>query len=199
MSEPKSGFAHVAVLLRRLRLDGLLHRFPPRSVWALYMLVNGFLTIALLALLAVLTGSSFVFPSLGPTAYLLFTAPLAENSSPRNAVLGHAVGLLCGYLAFSVTGAGHHPYGAQAGIYWPRILAAALSLSGTGALMVLLNVGHPPAGATTLIVSLGIIAKPKALVIIEAAVVLLVAQAFAINRLAGLNYPLWRYRGTSGG
>jgi CBS-domain-containing membrane protein len=60
--------------------------------------------------------------------------------------------------------------------------------------MVLLRADHPPAGATTLIVSLGIISKPKALVIIEAAVFLLVAQALVINRLAGLPYPLWKYR-----
>lgn len=162
-------------------------------VWAIYVAVNGFLTIALLALLAVFTGSPFVFPSLGPTAYLLFIAPLAQNSSPRNAILGHAIGLVCGYAAYSLTGAANLPFGVHPGVYWPRILAAALSLSATGALMVLLRADHPPAGATTLIVSLGIISKPKALVIIEVAVFLLVAQALVINRLAGLPYPLWRY------
>jgi HPP family len=78
------------------------------------------------------------------------------------------------------------------GVHGPTILAAALSLSATGAFMVLFRVSHPPAGATTLIVSLGIISQPKDLVIIEAAVVLLTAQALAINRLAGLPYPLWR-------
>ena len=57
--------------------------------------------------------------------------------------------------------------------------------------MVLLDVSHPPAGATTLIVSLGIISKPRELAIIEVAVFLLVAQSLAINRLAGLAYPLW--------
>lgn len=39
--------------------------------------------------------------------------------------------------------------------------------------------------------SLGIISKPRELAIIEVAVFLLVAQALAINRLAGLPYPLW--------
>jgi CBS domain-containing membrane protein len=145
-------------------------------------------------MLAVVTDSPFVFPSLGPTGYLLFIAPLAENSSPRNTIMGHAIGLICGYAAFVVTGAANLPFGVHAGVYWPRILAAALSLSATGAFMVLLRAGHPPAGATTLIVSLGIISKPKELVIIEVAVFLLVAQAFAINRMAGLPYPLWRYR-----
>ena len=57
--------------------------------------------------------------------------------------------------------------------------------------MVLFGVSHPPAGATTLIVSLGIIWRPPELVIIEVAVLLLVAQALMINRLAGLPYPLW--------
>ena len=60
--------------------------------------------------------------------------------------------------------------------------------------MVLAGINHPPAGATTLIVALGIIAEPRYLLVIEAAVILLTAQAFVINRLAGLPYPLWRIR-----
>jgi CBS domain-containing membrane protein len=150
-------------------------------------------TRGLLATLALLTGSPFVFPSLGPTAYLFFFSPLAEASSPRNTILGHAIGLVCGYAVFVLTVASSPPFGIPPGIHGPRVLAAALSLSATGALMALFRVSHPPAGATTLIVSLGIISQPKELVIIEVAVVLLTAQAFAINRLAGLPYPLWRH------
>ena len=77
-------------------------------------------------------------------------------------------------------------------LYWPRILSAALSLSTTGGVMVLLRVNHPPAGATTMIVSLGILSRPWYLPVIEAAVILLTLQAFVINRLAGLPYPLWQ-------
>ena len=58
--------------------------------------------------------------------------------------------------------------------------------------MVLLRVNHPPAGATTLIVALGILSMPYHLLVIEIAVVLLTLQAFAINRLAGLPYPVWQ-------
>lgn len=186
-----AGADHILSLLQRFRLDWLLHHFPPRLVRSVYVFVNGFVTIGVLALLALVSHNPFVFPSLGPTAYLLFFSPLAKTSSPRNTILGHAVGLICGYAAFVVTGAGAMPFGAHPGIFWPRILAAALSLSTTGAFMVLLGISHPPAGATTLIVSLGIISKPGELVIIEVAVLLLVAQALVINRLAGLPYPLW--------
>lgn len=182
---------HVPALLAHLRLEWLLQHFPTRVVWAIYVCINGFITIGLLALLALLTGSPFVFPSLGPTAYLFFFSPLAEASSPRNTILGHAIGLICGYGAFALTVASSPPFGMHPGVHGPRVLAAALSLSATGALMALLRVSHPPAGATTLIVSLGIISQPKELVIIEVAVVLLTAQALAINRLAGVPYPLW--------
>jgi CBS domain-containing membrane protein len=182
---------HIFSFFRKLRLDWLLLHFPPRLVRSAYVFVNGFITIGVLALLALVSRNPFVFPSLGPTAYLLFFSPLGRTSSPRNTVLGHAIGLVCGYAAFAATGAGALPFGAHPGIFWPRILAAALSLSATGAFRVLLDVSHPPAGATTLIVSLGIISQPRELVIIEIAVFLLVAQALAINRLAGLGYPLW--------
>ena len=182
---------HVLFLLRRLRLDWLLRHFPPRLVRSVYVFINGFVTIALLALLALVSSNPFVFPSLGPTAYLLFFSPLAKASSPRNTIFGHAVGILCGYGAYVVTGAGAQPFGVHPGIFWPRILAAALSLSATGAFMALLGVSHPPAGATTLIISLGIISKPREVLIIEVAVFLLVAQAFIINRLAGAPDPLW--------
>jgi CBS domain-containing membrane protein len=191
ISSERAGTDHILSLLRRLRLNWLLQRFPERLVRSIYVFVNGFITIAVLALLALVTRNPFVFPSLGPTAYLLFFSPLGKTSSPRNTILGHAIGLACGYGAFVLTGAGALPFGAHQQIFWPRILAAALSLSFTGALMVLLDVSHPPAGATTLIVSLGIISKPVELVIIEVAVFLLVAQALAINRLAGLPYPWW--------
>jgi CBS domain-containing membrane protein len=189
--EEHPGPDHVFYLLRRLRLDWLLHHFAPRLVRSLYVFVNGFITIGLLALLALLSRNPFVFPSLGPTAYLLFFSPVAKACSPRNTIFGHAIGLICGYAAFVVTGAGGLPFGVHPGIFWPRILAAALSLSATGGFMVLLDISHPPAGATTLIVSLGIISRPRELVVIEAAVFLLVAQALVINRLAGLPYPLW--------
>jgi len=189
---------HVPALLAHLRLKWLLQHFPTRVVWAIYVCINGFITIGLLALLALLTGSPFVFPSLGPTAYLFFFSPLAEASSPRNTILGHAIGLICGYGAFALTVASSPPFGMHPGVHGARVLAAALSLSATGALMALFRVSHPPAGATTLIVSLGIISQPKELVIIEVAVILLTAQALAINRLAGVHYPLWQRHNPAG-
>ena len=58
--------------------------------------------------------------------------------------------------------------------------------------MVWFRAPHPPAGATTLIVSLGILREPDQLAILMLAVVLLTAQGFVINRLAGIDYPTWK-------
>ena len=191
-NEWHTGFDHVVALFTHLRMTWLLKHLPPRLVWSVYVGVNGFATIGLLGLLALVTGSPFVFPSLGPTAYLFFFSPLAEASSPRNAILGHAIGLLCGYAAFAVTSGFGPTFAAHGEVHLPRVLAAALALSATGALMALFQVSHPPAGATTLIVALGIISQPRELIVIEIAVILLTAQAFVINRIAGIRYPIWR-------
>jgi hypothetical protein len=49
--------------------------------------------------------------------------------------------------------------------------------------MVLLKTPHPPAGATTLIVSLGVLPHVWQLGVLMLAVVLLTLQAYVINRL----------------
>ena len=181
-------------LVERLRLTRLLGRFPERPVWAVFMFVNGFATIALLAVLAMVTRTPFIFPSLGPTAFLFFFTPTLPSASPRHTLLGHAIGIACGYGALLATGLDHAPPAMMVGVDTHRVLAAALSLATTGALMILFKAAHPPAGATTLIISLGIVTRPSYLAVIEVAVALLTLQAIAINRLAGVDYPLWARR-----
>jgi hypothetical protein len=91
-------------LAARLRLTHLLRRFPERPVWALFMFINGFITIAILAAVAMVSHTPFVFPSLGPTAFLVFFTPDSPTASPRHTVYGHAIGIACGYGALWVTG-----------------------------------------------------------------------------------------------
>lgn len=178
-------------LAARLQLSHLLTRYSERPVWALFMFVNGFVTIGLLAAVAMISGTPFVFPSLGPTAFLLFFTPRAPAATPRHTLYGHAIGIVCGYGALWLFGLQHAPPAMVTGVSAARIGAAALSLASTGALMILLKAAHPPAGATTLIISLGIVTQPFHLMVIEVAVAILIVQAFVINRLAGIDYPAW--------
>jgi CBS-domain-containing membrane protein len=193
---PRGGYHHAVVLgaARRLRLTALEQHHDRRSVVGAFALVNGLVSIGLMAAAAWATGAALVFPSLGPTAFLLFYDPLARASSPRNTICGHAIGAAAGYgalAAFGLTAAGP---AVSAGVTPARVGAAAISLAVTAGAMVWLSVPHPPAGATTLIVSLGILHTPAQLAVLMLGVVLITAQGFAINRLAGLDYPLWAAR-----
>ena len=163
-----------------------------------FALVNGTVSIGLMALAARFSHQPLVVPSLGPTAFLLFYTPLLPASCPRNTLGGHAIGAAAGYLALVVFGLTDAAPALATNVTGARVGAAALSLGLTSGAMVWARVPHPPAGATTLIVSLGILRQPDQLVVLMLAVALLVVQGFVINRLAGIPYPVWSPRPATG-
>jgi CRP-like cAMP-binding protein len=199
---PKEEFQRV--LEQRQTLKELLTRTGQQQVranmirttklarkWALFMFINGFISIGILCGLADVFRTPFIFPTLGAIAFGVFFMPTTPAASPRNALCGHAIALFCGYAALRLTGLHHAGVAIVTQLDWTRILAAALSLATTGALMIRLNVPHPPAAGTTLMVALGVVTKPLYLVVLEAGVALLVVQAIIINRLTGVRYPIW--------
>ena len=185
MSDVVRGF------FRRLQITYLLRHYSSTPVLGLFSFVNGCLSIGIMALVALATDEPFVFPSLGPTAFLLFYTPTAPTAAPRNVIIGHAIGAAAGYMSLVAFGLRDAGPAIAVGVAWPRVLAAGLSLGLTSGLMVLARAPHPPAGATTLIIALGILREPWQLVVLMLAVVLLTVQGFAINRLAGVRYPVW--------
>lgn len=164
---------------------------PGRLALGTFALVNGAVSIAIVSVAAAVVGEPLVFPSLGPTAYLLSYAPTSVTTTPRNIVVGHFLGVAAGYVALVVFGLAGAPSAFQYGVTLSRAGAAALSLGLTAALMTWSDAPHPPAGATTLIVSLGILTTPSQLAALMIAVIFLAYQGVVINRLAGLRVPLW--------
>src|SRR5262249_56637375 len=124
-------------IVERFQLMTLLGRFHDRHVWAAFMFINGFITIGSLALLAMVTRTPFVFPSLGPTAFLFFFTPTLPTASPRNTIYGHALGIACGYGALLACGLTHAPPVILAGGGFFPVLPAPPSLSFLAALIVL--------------------------------------------------------------
>jgi CBS-domain-containing membrane protein len=181
---------------RRLQLPALEARHSKVWVLGLFAFVNGLVSIAIMATVAVVTRAPFIFPSLGPTAFLLFYGPTTPAASPRNTLGGHLIGCVAGYLSLVIFGLTTRGPALAVGVDWNNVGAAALSLALTSGAMVWCRVPHPPAGATTLIVSLGILREPWQLGVLMIAVALLVVQGFAINRLAGIDYPLWAKPGS---
>lgn len=175
-------------------VDGEDPRVPgkTRGREALFAFAFGTVAIGLMGTVAHFAAAPFIFPSLGPTAFLIFHRPTASAASPRNTIVGHLIGALSGVAALAVCGLLDAPSAFDSGVTIPRALAAGLSLGATSGLMVLFRRGHPPAGATTLIVSLGLMTTVTQLAVLMLAVGLLVLEGHVIHRFAGTQYPIWR-------
>lgn len=151
----------------------------------------GLVAIAVVALAAYLLKEPLLFPSLGASVLLIFQAPLSQSATPRNTLLGHMVGLLVGLSALWLFGLLETPSALQAGFTWPRVEATATAVAVTSAVLVALKISHPPAGATTLIVALGLISGGRAALYIPIGVVMVTALCWFINRGLGTPVPLW--------
>jgi hypothetical protein len=125
-----------------------------------------------------LTGLPALFPSLGPTAYVLADRPTASESQPRRVLGGHAIGVVAGLACFVLlVGSGSVAAPPAAGSLAGLRLAAAgvFSVGLTTGAMLATDLRHAPACATTLIVSLGLLSTPRAGLLVVAAVAALVA------------------------
>lgn len=157
---------------------------------ALYTFVWGFAAMLLIGLAADLTQRPYIFPSLGPSAIMVFGHPLRRDSSPKHVLIGHATGALSGYFGLAVMGLLGVQFNAHVGT--PRIVAAGIALGVTCAMTVLLRAEHAPAGATTLIVALGILPNPIDFVFLMTAVIMLIVLALIVNRIFAIEYPIWK-------
>src|SRR6476646_3256213 len=124
------------------------------------MLINAYIRMGIPSGLAMVFGTSFLFRPLGAIAFLVFFTPTTPAASPRNALCGHAVALVCGYAALWVTGLQYAGPAIVTELGWARILADALCLAMTGARIIRQRVRHPPAAATTLSVCRRVVTRP---------------------------------------
>jgi CBS domain-containing membrane protein len=158
---------------------------------AIYTALGSLLTIALSGALAWALDEPLVFPSLGATAFLFFETPMAEVASIRNTLIGHTVGTAVAFLWLAVFGLVGDPSAIEAGFTGERVACVALSLAGTGGLLRLLRAAHPPAGATTVIVSIGLLTTVDELAVLLAGVLILSVSAWSLNRALGVPAPMW--------
>jgi CBS-domain-containing membrane protein len=133
--------------------------------------------IAVCGAVAWVSGHPFLFPSLGPSAYLLATRPASPESAPHRVIGGHAIGTVAGLVSYSL----FTPTFDLSALAAPLSVAgfrfagaAVLSMVLTTTAMSAMGVRHPPACATTLLVALGVLSTLADAVIVLLAVGLLV-------------------------
>ena len=157
------------------------------------------LLFTVLAAVSWATGQPFVFPSLGPSAFALAFDRRAERNRAARIVGSHLIGGVAGFAAWRLLADGAvltaTPPAFSAEGLW-LAASAVLSLVATSWAMIATDAVHPPACATTLIVSLGLLTTPTEVAIIVVSVLVLVAfHALVIRTFRGLvgdTHPLYR-------
>jgi len=151
----------------------------------------------LLGLAAWASGQPAIFPSLGPTAFVLANEYRGGRVRGRRVVGGHVIGGVVGLAAYTAVASGLSVTAVP-----PALSADGLRLAASATLSVVLtswgmiatDTVHPPACATTLIVSLGLLSTPRRVGIIVVSVVALVAVHLGARRLlaavTGAEWPL---------
>lgn len=124
------------------RIGGGQMQAPPVPSWQHIGLtwLGGFLAIAVIAYLAILTGQPLVLGSFGASCVLIFGYPDSPFSQPRHVIGGHVLTTLTGLIFF-------HAFGYT---WWSMAAALATSI----AVMQVTRTVHPPAGSNPLIVML---------------------------------------------
>jgi CBS-domain-containing membrane protein len=144
-----------------------------------------------LGVLSLAAHTPFLIPPLGATTYLFVTAPESPASAPRNAVYGHVIAGCAGWISLWSFGLDGQQTTLASSCDLMHMLSAAAGLALSTFLLLLLKVPHPPAPATTLVVSLGLLPHAWQVPLIGGTALILALEAHLLQRLAGRPLPIW--------
>lgn len=112
--------------------------------------------LAAIGVLGIWASQPWLFPSLGPTIFLQTVTPNEPGAKLWNTFVGHAVGVCAGFLALFLFGVQSSPSTVGVDAMSIRCVAAtAIAVGMTIMAQYLLNAIHPPAAATTMLITLG--------------------------------------------
>jgi len=152
----------------------------------LYAAVLAFVVLALCGAVGLAVRQPWLFPSLGPPAMLFLESPRETTAQPANTLVGHFVGIAVGWAMLTLFRLDPLPPAPVGGLTTGYVLAGSLSVAVTSLILIGIGRPHPPAGASTLIVSLGILTTPAQLGTMALAVLLLTAAGWGLNAALGL-------------
>jgi CBS-domain-containing membrane protein len=162
-----------------LKMKGYPRTAPLQSPPAFDIFISwlgSFLGIGIVAILAMVYNKPMLVASFGASAVLLYGAPDAPLSQPRNVFFGHTLSALVGVIIYSLFGL----------CWWSAALATALAII----VMLITKTTHPPGGATALVAILSKATPIYILTPVAAGAIILIAIALITNNLSpNRSYP----------
>lgn len=146
-----------------------------------------FVIISFIGVLSYYLRTPFLFPSIGPTLIAFVHNPKKSQNHPLSIILGHAFAASVAIAMLFLFGLYGLPSTLQAGFTPLRIAAVSLSMGITGVFEEGTPFFHPPAGATTLVISLGLMQNASQLAGIAGGVLLVAVAATLYGRFARLH------------
>jgi CBS domain-containing membrane protein len=194
MNRPHSIKTTWLIWRARISIPALLARYDDRKVLSLVTAFHAGLAILLIGVFAWLTHLPLVFTALGPSAFILFSAPLSPAAAPRTVILSHAIGLALGWSVWNLSLLCCDGVINLQTDHLIVLSSATIALSFTALLLIHFSCSHPPACASSLVVALGLVTQWQEVSLMMLVIICLTAQAWALNRLAGLPVPIWSFR-----
>jgi CBS-domain-containing membrane protein len=164
-------------MIRHLRHFIQRHEPPGQALAHLKSGCGAVLAMSGIGGVAVATGMPFLLAPFGATAVLLFGQPKSPLAQPANVLGGYFVAAMIGSLAIW--------------LFPGAWLAAAVAVGLTIAVMLILRVTHPPAGAIPLVAFASHFSLPLLMAVVSAGSALMIAIAVLHHRLPPTQqYPL---------
>jgi hypothetical protein len=152
-----------------------------------YAVLVSALVMGVVGALGLWTGQAWLFPSLRLTIFLQAVTPHAPAARPWNTLAGRAIDVAAGFAALFLFAAQHAaPVMSTDVLSASRAGATALAVGATVALQLALKAQHPPAVATTMLITFGGLKPDWHTVLVIVAGVVLVA---ALGEGARLLHP----------
>jgi hypothetical protein len=153
----------------------------PDDIWAPFW--EGAL-ILVVGIAAWASGHPWLFSSLGPTAYEQAEKPHLKSARLYNVIVGHFVGLGCGFLGVAIMNAWGTPKVNEiTAVSMARLGSAVIAVVATTFLNLKLDSGQPAALATALLISLGTYDTAMGALWIVIGVLILAAIGEPVRRL----------------
>lgn len=147
--------------------------------------VHGGILIGALGVFAWLVGGPLVFPSLGPTAYVIAKAPDDPPHQPRAVISGHVIAIIAGLVGYHLFASGLSlgvPHPSQSTAVLRLVVSGIFAMIVTSVVMLWTDIDHAPACATTLLFALGLLSTLWDSLLIFTAIIILVLIEEGVKR-----------------